>query len=485
MKKLFYLFIAATMFTSAFAQNADNKWSLGLMVGKTAYIGDLGSGVFDFSPFYGLTAASLNRYLNSSFDIGIQGEYGDIGFWEFENGDNFLSTKLDGSLMLKFKFYNGYMIKEDALFSPFLTAGVGAAKFTGTRPEVDNTDMIFPMGGGVKLNLAPRLALQYQILFNFTTGDDNDGMAADINDYFMSNTFGLVFSFGSPKDSDKDGVPDKTDNCPGTPEGVSVTADGCPVDGDKDGIADYLDKCPAVAGIAEFGGCPDTDGDGIQDSEDDCPNVKGLASFRGCPDADGDGVKDSEDRCPTVKGLVAFNGCPDTDDDGIIDSEDRCPNHKGTIAMKGCPDGDNDGIADIDDKCPTVFGIIENKGCPAVKAEAIKVFEKALRGINFETGKDVIKSSSFAILNDVVKVMEENPEYNLEINGHTDAVGSDEMNLDLSKRRSASVKKYLTDKGIDASRMTTNGFGETMPVGDNSTSDGRYENRRVEFKVVF
>jgi len=81
--------------------------------------------------------------------------------------------------------------------------------------------------------------------------------------------------------------------------------------------------------------------------------------------------------------------------------------------------------------------------------------------------------------------MNENPEFNLDINGHTDSVGDEAKNLDLSQRRADSVKKYLTDKGIDASRMTARGFGETLPIADNSTAAGRAKNRRVEFKVIF
>jgi OmpA-OmpF porin, OOP family len=484
MKRLFTLLLFTTLVLTVFSQNEDKKWSIGLMGGKTVYNGDWGNGFLDFSPFYGLAALSIDRYLSPSFDIGLEGEYGDLGFFD-QGVTKFRSTKTDGSLMLRYKFYNGYIFKKDALISPYLTIGAGLAGYSGTKTYTGGTDFIVPAGIGIKINFTDWLALQYQFLYYFTNGDKRDLKEADKNDGFAGNSFGLIFSFGAPKDTDKDGVPDKTDKCPDTPSGVSVTADGCPVDGDGDGIPDYLDKCPTTKGIAAFQGCPDSDGDGVQDSEDDCPTVKGLASLKGCPDTDGDGIKDSEDKCPTVKGLPQFNGCPDTDGDGIPDEEDGCPNAAGPKEFKGCPDSDGDGIPDIDDKCPTVPGIKENKGCPEVKAEAKKVFDMALRGINFETGKAVIKGTSFQILNDIVLIMKENPEYNLEINGHTDAVGKDDMNLKLSQDRADAVKKYLVEKGIDPSRMTAKGYGEAMPVADNNTSDGRALNRRVEFKVVF
>ena len=124
-------------------------------------------------------------------------------------------------------------------------------------------------------------------------------------------------------------------------------------------------------------------------------------------------------------------------------------------------------------------------GCPAVKREVLKIFEKALTGIQFETGEDVIKKQSFPILDQVVKAMKENPEYNLEINGHTDNVGDSTKNQILSDKRAASVRKYLIDKGIAETRMVSHGYGQTIPIADNKTAAGRAKNRRVEFKVLF
>jgi OOP family OmpA-OmpF porin len=484
MKKLLTFLFLVTMVTSLSGQTSDKRWSLGLMGGKTEYEGDLGNTMFRFNPFYGLGAISINHYMSPSFDISVQGELGNMGF---DNGtDVFLAKKIDASFLLKYKFNNGFTFDEDAMVAPYFAFGAGLAGFSGALTNKENSDGIFPVGGGLKINLSPDIALQLQVLYNFTTGDTRDLKDDGIrNDNFLANSIGIVVNFGKAKDTDKDGVPDKLDKCLNTTAGTKVTQDGCPVDGDGDGIADYLDKCPAVAGLATFDGCPDTDGDGIQDSQDKCPAVKGLAALNGCPDADGDGIIDSEDKCPDKKGLAALNGCPDTDGDGITDALDRCPAVKGPEALEGCPDSDGDGIADIDDKCPTVSGIKENKGCPAVKEETLKVFTQALSGITFETGKDVIKPTSFSILNNVVSIMNNNPEYNLEINGHTDSVGDDAKNLDLSQRRADAVKKYITDKGIAAIRMSAKGYGETIPVADNNSPAGRAKNRRVEFKVVF
>lgn len=475
----------SALLLDANAQDSSRKWALGFYAGRNEYNGDLGNGFFKLEPLYPMGGFYLGRYMNPSFDLSFQLDYGSYGY---DNHTNFfLSRKLDGDLLLKYKFTNGYILKEDAWFTPFITAGIGGDKYYEYKTYAEGRDFLIPMGAGIKMNLSKDdlLDLQYQILYNLNLTNSGDVGKGGNSLSFITQSLGIILNFGAPKDSDKDGVPDKLDKCPGTPEGTGVDSDGCPLDGDGDGIPDYLDKCPAKAGTKEFGGCPDSDGDGIQDSEDKCPSVKGLALYGGCPDTDGDGIIDSEDICPTVKGLAAFKGCPDSDGDGITDSEDRCPAVKGLKELQGCPDGDNDGIADIDDRCPTVPGLKENKGCPAVAEETIKVFTQALTGILFETGKDVIKPVSFSILDNVVKIMKDNPEYLLEINGHTDNVGDDAKNMDLSQRRANAVKKYLSDKGVDSARLTARGFGETMPVADNATAAGRTQNRRVEFKVNF
>ncbi len=203
---------------------------------------------------------------------------------------------------------------------------------------------------------------------------------------------------------------------------------------------------------------PDTDGDGVIDKLDKCMNVPGLATLQGCPDKDGDGVSDAMDACPDKAGPADKQGCPDTDGDGITDNVDQCPNEKGVASMKGCPE---------------------------ITEATKKLFAKALTGVKFDTGKSTIKPVSFGILDDVVKVMQNNPTYDLEIHGHTDDQGDDAKNLKLSDDRAAAVRAYLTSKGVDAGRLRSEGHGETVPVADNKTAAGRATNRRVEFKVNF
>lgn len=204
------------------------------------------------------------------------------------------------------------------------------------------------------------------------------------------------------------------------------------------------------------------------------------------PDVDNDGIVDEDDKCPTVKGIAKFLGCPDSDNDGIEDSKDKCPSVFGLTSFSGCPDTDNDGISDNEDNCPNISGLITNKGCPEIKVndKAKAVFQKAMSGIQFETGKDVIKKTSYPILDNVVTVLKENPDWNIEVQGHTDNVGKYDSNKALSDKRAIAVKKYLESKGV-SNKMASNGYGSDKPIADNKTPQGRAKNRRVEFNVTY
>ena len=285
-----------------------------------------------------------------------------------------------------------------------------------------------------------------------------------------------------PKDRDGDGVSDKLDECPDTPG--TWAQRGC-ADRDVDGIPDALDECPDVAGLAEFNGCPDTDGDGIPDHLDQCPNQAGLPEFNGCPDSDGDGIPDFEDQCPDQPGPPELNGCPDRDGDGIIDSLDECPDTPGLAEFYGCPDSDGDGVPDHLDECPKTPGTIANKGCPEILKEEKAILTQAFDDLEFESGRAVIRTSSYPSLDQLAGLLLTRPEWKVKLSGHTDNTGVAEKNMELSKNRAQSVKDYLISKGVKEYHIITEWFGQTQPVADNKTAEGRQKNRRVEMEIVF
>jgi OOP family OmpA-OmpF porin len=146
---------------------------------------------------------------------------------------------------------------------------------------------------------------------------------------------------------------------------------------------------------------------------------------------------------------------------------------EGIVAAPAAPkpmDSDGDGVLDPDDQCP---------GTPAgAKVNAVGCW--ILDNVLFDFDKDVIKPAAFAQLDAVYEILEKNPAMSVELQGHTDNIGTKKYNMGLSLRRANSVAKYLQDKGISRDRLATTGFGFDKPVALNSTDFGRSLNRRVE-----
>ena len=203
-------------------------------------------------------------------------------------------------------------------------------------------------------------------------------------------------------------------------------------------------------------------------------------------DSDGDGVPDDMDKCPGTapNTPVDANGCElDSDGDGVVDSKDRCPGTpRGTkVDEFGCPidgDADGDGVKDSKDQCPgTPAGAkVNDVGC--------EIGEIILRGVVFDTGKDVITPRSALILDSVAAGPAGKAGTRVEIRGHTDDIGNEALNMDLSRRRAEAVKAYLVGKGLRAEDLTTVGLGEMQPIAPNDTPENREQNRRVTLQFL-
>ena len=183
----------------------------------------------------------------------------------------------------------------------------------------------------------------------------------------------------------------------------------------------------------------------------------------------------------------------DSDDDGIIDRDDKCPDdpedEDGYEDEDGCPDEDNDGdeISDADDKCPvepeTKNNYKDDDGCPDEVPIAIQSFTGKIDGIKFELDSANLTRDSYPVLDEAVKKLQEFPDLKVSIVGHTDDQGSDEYNLDLSRKRADTVVRYLVSRGVDERRLKAIGMGMRQPITDNDSEEGRAQNRRVEFII--
>lgn len=131
---------------------------------------------------------------------------------------------------------------------------------------------------------------------------------------------------------------------------------------------------------------------------------------------------------------------------------------------------------------PYITNLKITTAAPDTRSKLITEGKLVSYGINFDVNKDIVRPESYGTISDIAKVLKENPTVNIRIVGHTDNDGSDFQNLDLSKRRAASVKNVLTSEfGIDSSRIETDGKGETEPLASNTTTENKAKNRRVEF----
>ena len=405
---------------------------------------DFYSPVNDFKPLTsyddlkGIGGAEIGytRHLASWLNLALPLRIGVANMPKSDGGytNRVLNTGLDA--VLQFKYF-----KPKKFIAPYLMAGVG-----GVMENWKDTRVDIPLGAGLNFRIAPLVYINLQTEYRLSMTDNRDN---------LQHSLGFLFLIG-------DEINDK----------------------DKDGVADEVDSCPDVFGLAQFNGCPDADGDGVPEPGDECPGVPGVIALNGCPDKDGDGIADAKDKCPDDAGLAQFGGCPDADGDGVPEPGDECPGVKGTVALKGCPDKDGDGVIDSEDKCPDQAGPASNQGCPEMKKEEKAVLENAARSIQFEFGSAVIKKDSYSILDQVVGLMNTYSTYSCDISGHTDDIGDAKVNQSLSERRAKACLDYLISKGIDSKRMTSAGFGETKPVGDNKTSAGKKLNRRTEFLMT-
>jgi outer membrane protein OmpA-like peptidoglycan-associated protein len=219
-------------------------------------------------------------------------------------------------------------------------------------------------------------------------------------------------------------------------------------------------------------------------------------------DRDGDGIKNSLDACPdSPEDFDEFqdeDGCPDTDNDrdGILDPVDKCPlspeDADGYQDEDGCPDPDNDsdGILDVEDLCPnekeTLNGYADLDGCP--DAEQIRVVGEKIvldEQVLFQTNLSEIRPESHKLLERLVKLLNEHPEYvAISVDGHTDERGGEDLNRRLSEERAKAVMNFLIANGVAANRLTARGLGASQPRIDRSDPLAYTLNRRVEFQVT-
>lgn len=190
--------------------------------------------------------------------------------------------------------------------------------------------------------------------------------------------------------------------------------------------------------------------------------------------------------CPDAPAGVALDadGCPlYSDADAVPDYQDKCPGTAPGVPVdsNGCPlDTDADGVVELQDACPgTLAGArVDARGCP-LAGERIAI----VTNINFDFDRANVRESVKQRLSRVIELLREMPGIDVQIVGYTDDIGPAEYKRALSLRRAEAVRDYMVSRGIDSTRLSAAGHGESSPIVSNSTPEGRAVNRRVEFVV--
>ena len=136
-----------------------------------------------------------------------------------------------------------------------------------------------------------------------------------------------------------------------------------------------------------------------------------------------------------------------------------------------------------EDACPDKPGLVGLKGCPPIEEEVVEKLEFAAKIVQFEHAREVLLDVSYPVLDNLVQVMIDYPNYHLRVSGHTDSEGKPDYNLSLSQRRAKACIDYLISRGISEKRLIYIGYGESRPVADNFNEEGKAINRRVEFEI--
>ncbi|MDC1055984.1 OmpA family protein [Flavobacteriaceae bacterium] len=175
----------------------------------------------------------------------------------------------------------------------------------------------------------------------------------------------------------------------------------------------------------------------------------------------------------------------DVDSDGVLDRDDDCVDQAGEAKNKGCPwpDKDNDGVPDDKDNCPEEVGTQENNGCPIVPSKFTEFIESDKNNILFTVSSSQLDSDAKFTLNSVKTLLDFYTKTSITIEGYASTDGSTAYNQKLSEERAMEIKNYLVSNNIAPERLSIIGYGESRPIANNSTTDGRAKNRRAQIKI--
>ncbi len=434
----------------------DKGWANGLFIEKT------------FTPVFGLQANILSGNLKSSMFIS------DNVIYNFKASvfEYYLSGNVNLSNILNAN-------KTNRRLSIFANLGLGLVDFRtvsrvkstdafiasygysseGTVKEKKTTELVLPLGLGVKYQLTKKFDIGINNVIKFVNSDKIDTyVGGNKKDVYNYTNLSLTYHFGKKEknlqwttpyelvnaDDDKDGVPNIYDIEPNTIAGAKVDGRGVAVDSDGDGIADIDDLEPNTqrgARVNDVGIALDKDKDGVPDGLDKDNNTKNgsLVNFQGI----------------SISLETLYSGT-DSDSDGVPDSFDKEPN--------------------------TPKGNKVNFQGQAFSGSLDSLLATVLPSIYFSVNSTKIDERNFERIAPIARLLILNPSFKIEVLGYADLSGNSAYNRELSKRRAEAVLNVLTKTyGISKDRLYINYFGDTRPLSKDKTMN---INRRVDFMII-
>lgn len=480
---LFFLLVTLVLLpASSFGQTSQNRWAI-----------SLGGGIAQFQPFPGTSpdyvplydpifSVASTRYLRGGFDFRTQ--LAGSHQVRIPVGEDRLSTTwMDMSYHLVYKFNNGLFLKEDARIGPYLLLGIGGS-YANQRP-----DAYVPLGGGIRFRVSSQFSLRVESVRKLSINKQPQQIAHQI-----------AFIYNLP--SGEKGVSPKPESS------NSRIMALVPQDLDQDGVADIEDNCPEQAGSPTRQGCPENDTvssffvqtkDPTQITED-----PGLVLEESMPKTQEEAMAywtghETEAQAGEPSGEVGHLSMLGAEGEAYTET---IPSPSEAISKPLSPTNKQ---TTIDNAASPAFVEMEasptfmsfppasesasRKPRPEVDLSPCAEYTAGAAGISpvfFELGSDELDLGAYERLDYIANAMKACGDISLVLDGHADAMGQEETNLVLSIKRAYNVKYYLVyEHGISQQRIVSAGWGESQPVADNQSLQGRGKNRRVDFQFVF
>ena len=431
MKKII-LSVSLLVLGNAYSQDAKfNKLAIDANIGinnvmtprNTKGYGELGG----LDRLKNLSLNISGRYnFSNKFGAGLYLGYSRIPNVKDDNSSSFITISTQGVINLS------NLLGFETIFNNKLRVLAHAGPGIGllSNSKIDGSDKMLLIAAALtpqyKINDKLTLNLEFQAIATYLQSRrwDFNSKSPSRDGVMAQATIGVsYYAFGPNKDkvhadwySEESDIENKLTEL----KNKIAAAEAKLVDTDKDGVADYLDVEPNTP-------------------EGSVVNTKGQRIV----DMDGDGIVDTEDYCPTLKGTLEFKGCPT----GITN----------TIEIKE-----------------------ESSEVSNLPAEIATKFKNLTGDVLFTLNSDKVKPAYAKTLAKLAKQLNENKSIKVTINGHADNVGEEGINNTISENRAINVKNILTSNGVDASRISTKGFGDKKPKESNDTEKGRNANRRAE-----